>query len=287
MGIAIKASKLALVGTAAWLVAAGASAQTDPEGGDVGASAGGSVSAGAQFGGTAPAALPPTTEPAAEPVLEDTTTTGSSDHDAVVERLGVGFFGVQTLPLFNPAMPADPDQDQNLSAPTIGARYWLSPDLGIEAALGLAIGGADFEPPAGPNVSSSSFGFALHGGVPIALAHSGHFVFEVIPVLNFGISSGSIETTMGMTTTTVDLSGLLIELGGKVGAEIHFGFIDLPDLSLQGTLGLTIRHESRSMEQPAGMGTATTDRSSTLVSTGVDGEPWDIFTGNIAAIYYL
>jgi hypothetical protein len=285
MGIAIKASKLVLVGTAAWLVTAGASAQTDPEGGDVGAgaAAGGSVSAGGQFGSTAPTP-PPTTEPAADPVVEDTGTTGGDDHEAVVERLGVGFFGVQTLPLLDPGMVLD---NQDLSAPTIGARYWLNTDLAIEAALGLAIGGGDFEPAGGPNVSSSSFGLALHGGVPIALAHSGHFVFEVIPVINFGIASGSIETTAGMTTATTDLSGLLIELGAKVGAEIHFGFIDLPDLALVGSLGLTVRHESRSIEVPAGMGTATTDRSATLVSTGVDGEPWDIFTGNIAAIYYL
>ena len=287
MGIALKATKLAVVGTAAWLLAAGASAQTDPEGGDVGAggSASGSISAGGQFGGTAPTP-PPTTEPvASDPVVEDTSTNpAGSDHEAVEGRLGVGFFGVMTLPLPDPGMPAN---DQDLSAPTIGARYWLSTDLGIEAALGLAIGGSDFEPPGGPNVSSSSFGLALHGGVPIALAYSNHFVFEVVPVLNFGIASGSIETTAGMTSTTIDLSGMLIEIGAKVGAEIHFGFIDLPDLSLQGTVGLTLRHESRSVEAPAGMGTATTDRSETLVSTGVDGEPWDIFTGNIAAIYYL
>jgi hypothetical protein len=283
MGIASKASKLALVGTAAWLFAAGASAQADPEGGDVGASASGSgsISAGGQFGGTAPTP-PPTTEPAAEPIEEDLTP-GESDHSAVVGRLGVGFFGVQTLPLLDPAaLPMINNQD--LSAPTIGARYWLSESLGIEAALGLAIGSGDFEPPAGGTTSTSSFGFALHGGVPLALAHSGHFVFEVVPVLNFGIASGSIEVPAGMGTATTDVSGLLFEVGCKVGAEIHFGFIDLPDLSLQGTLGLTIRHESRSIEP---MGGGATDISQTTVSTGVDGEPWDVFTGNIAAIYYL
>jgi hypothetical protein len=282
MGIASKASKLALVGTAAWLFAAGASAQTDPEGGDIGAGAAGSgsISAGGQFGGTAPTP-PPTTEPAAEPIEEDVGT-GDSDHSAVVGRLGVGFFGVMTLPLLDPSAMAVTNQD--LSAPTIGARYWLSESLGIEAALGLAIGSGSFEPPAGGTTSTSSFGFALHGGVPIVLAHSGHFVFEVVPVLNFGIASGSIEVPVGMMTNTTDVSGMLVEVGAKVGAEIHFGFIDLPDLSLQGTVGLTIRHESRSIEPMAG---GATDTSQTTVSTGVDGEPWDIFTGNIAAIYYL
>jgi hypothetical protein len=157
----------------------------------------------------------------------------------------------------------------------------MSDLLGIEAALGLhyrsTSGAAD----------THAFGLGIHGGVPLALAHTGNFVFEVVPQLNIGFATGSFDPAGPAAKT--DLSGFLIEVGAKAGAEIHFGFIDLPQLALQGTLGLMIRHESRSADVPAGGGgaTNTVDASSTDISTGVDGPPWAIFTGALTAIYYF
>jgi hypothetical protein len=285
MGIAYKATKLVFVGTAAWLLAAaGAAAQTDPEGGDV--SANGSLSAGTSLNAQ-PSAAPVTAEPTPPPVTsEDTSATapGASDHEAVEGRLGIGFFGVETLPILNDTAADFTATQNNLLAPTIGARYWLNTDLAIEAALGLAITSDSVEPPGGMDVSTSGFGLALHGGVPIALAYSGHFVLEVEPLLNFGIASGSQETTLPMGTATVDTSGLLFEIGARIGGEIHFGFMDLPDLALVGSVGLTIRSESGSFEPMGGM---STDHSTLTISTVRGDDPWEIFSGNIAAIYYL
>jgi hypothetical protein len=206
-----------------------------------------------------------------------------SDHAAVVGHFGVGFFGVQTVPVMGcdtGAVLCAAVGDATVSAPTIGARYWLSEGLGIEAALGLNVTSSE----AGA-LQTSAFGFALHGGVPLALAHSGHFVFQVVPQINFGIASGSYE----VPGTTSDVSGLLIEAGAKAGAEIHFGFIDIPQLSLQGTVGLMVRHESRSADTTAGTPavTATVEQSQTLFGTTVDDEPWDIFIGSITAVYYF
>jgi hypothetical protein len=275
-----------LVGTAAALLwVSGAQAQANPESGDVAppATASGSAS------GTASATTswPSPTATADSNVDSDgsgdaidtgvDTDPGESDHSAVVSHLGIGFFGVRALPL--PVNPANLDEG-SLSAPTIGVRYWLDDFLGIEAALGLNVTSQD----TGPMAEFSAFGFALHGGVPLALAHSGHFVFEIVPMINFGIASGSFESTMGMTTTSEDISGLLIELGAQAGAEIHFGFIDLPSLSLQGTVGLMVRHENRSWTPMGGMEASA---GSTVIATTVGDEPWDIFVGSITAIYYL
>ncbi|HMI93539.1 MAG TPA: hypothetical protein VK509_19335 [Polyangiales bacterium] len=262
----------------------GAQAQAaNPEGGDVapppGAGASGTASASASW--PSPTATATSNVDAdGEGDAVDTgvdTDPGESDHSAVVSHLGVGFFGVQTLPL--PTNPAELDEG-GLSAPTIGVRYWMDDFLGIEAALGLNVTSQD----TGPMSEFSAFGFALHGGVPLALAHSGHFVFEIVPLINFGIASGSFETTAGGMTATQDISGLLLEVGARVGAEIHFGFIDLPSLSLQGTVGLSVRHENRSTTPPGGMEASA---GSTVLATSVGDEPWDIFTGGITAIYYL
>ena len=84
------------------------------------------------------------------------------------------------------------------------------------------------------------------------------------------------------------MSGFLIELGGKVGAEIHFGFIDLPQLALQGTLGLMIRHESRSADVPAGGGgTMSVDASVTDIATVVDGAPLAHIHRRLDGDYYF
>jgi hypothetical protein len=273
-----------LLGTAAallWVEAA--QAQANPEGGDVAPPA-------AEASGSASGTASATTSWPSPSASTEASSDGSggvetgvsedpsgSDHDAVVSHLGVGFFGVMTLPI---PTTDDPD-DGTLSAPTIGVRYWLDDFLGIEAALGLNITSQDLD----LMTEASAFGFALHGGVPLALAASGHFVFEIVPFLNFGIASGSVEVTPpgGMATST-DFSGLLIEVGGRVGAEIHFGFIDLPSLSLQGSVGLSVRHEGRTVTPPGGMDASI---GSTIVSTGVQNSPWDFFTSNITAIYYL
>jgi hypothetical protein len=276
-----------LAGTAAALLwVSGAQAQAaNPETGDVapppaGVSASGSASATTSW---------PSPTASADSNLDsdgdgsaiDTgvdTDPGSSDHAAVVSHLGIGFFGVQSLPL--PTNPAELDEG-TLSAPTIGVRYWLDDFLGIEAALGLNVTSQD----TGPTSEFSAFGFALHGGVPLALAHSGHFTFEIVPMLNFGIASGSYEDTpVGGMTASQDISGLLIEVGAAAGAEIHFGFMDLPSLSLQGTVGLMVRHQNRSYTPPGGMESSA---GSTVFATTVGDNPWDLFNGTITAIYYL
>jgi hypothetical protein len=284
----LKRSMVFVLVLLAWTRAA--QAQANPEAGDVGASGG------AHFGGTieggsstttstttTTSTAPSSTVSGDTPAANVTAATPGDVHSMVVGHFGVGFFGVMELPIMGCGdgfPPCALDGGANLPAPTIGARYWLSDLLGIEAGLGLhyrsTSAGAD----------TSAFGLGLHGGVPLALAHSGNFVFEVVPQLNIGFATGSFDPP-GMGAKT-DVSGFLLELGAKVGAEIHFGFIDLPQLALQGTLGLMIRHESRSADVPAGGGgTMSVDASATDISTGVDGAPWAIFTGALTAIYYF
>jgi hypothetical protein len=201
-----------------------------------------------------------------------------SDHDLFVGRFGIGFFGVLSVPIMGCGTGAAcaTDTAGSVPAPTIGARWWWKEDMGIEAALGLYFASEGY-----PLADVSEFGLALHGGLPLALLDSGHFVFQVVPQLNLGFASGSHEST-GPAGVNTDTSGFLFELGARAGAEIHFGFIDIPQLSLQGTVGLMIRHESRSAEA----GGVEVNTNSTSFATGVDGAPWAIFTGALTAIYY-
>jgi hypothetical protein len=213
------------------------------------------------------------------PFVTNVAVTGT-DHAAVIGHLGVGTFGLLSLPYATSTMP---DGRGSLDAPTIGARYWLDERMAIEAGLGIGFRSGGVTQKNG-NTSletndPSLFGLALHGALPIVFATSQHFAFELIPELNFGFVSGSQD--LGMDK--VDISGVMLQIGARIGAEIQFGFIDIPQLALQGTVGLHMTYEGRS----ASVGNTETTISAFSFGTTLQNTPWDIFRANVAAIYYF
>ncbi len=293
----------------------------NPELGETGGSVGGGAHAGGAVKGTwqpptgtqneaangavTPAAAP---EPASNAGVGGTTgptpemaPTGTTDHAAVVHRWGVGFFGVLGVPAMGCNAAGGPvgtcpagglDLNGTVSAPTIGVRYWLEDGLGIELALGLGVHSAGSTTTvtgstASPETNAPSmFALALHGGVPLVFAQSKHFAFEVVPELNFGVASGSWTSP---ANAKINLSGLLFQVGGRIGTEIQFGFMDLPQLALQASVGLMLSVENRGASASNAPAAGTTDVSSSAFNFGttVNGAPWDIFKGNVAAIYYF
>jgi len=211
--------------------------------------------------------------------FDRTVATSGNDHASVVGHFGVGVFGVMSLPVASSLM----DTNGSLSAPMIGARYWLSERMGIEGGLGLGFltGGSTTET---NNVSvevndPTLFGLGLHAGLPLVFASGAHYAFQLVPELNFGFVTGGQD----LPANDIDLSGLLLELGARVGAEIQFGFIGIPQLALQATVGVHLRYEGR------GASNDMTDISIHRFGFGttVQGKPWDIFVSNISAIYYF
>jgi hypothetical protein len=271
-----------------WLFAGNASAQNNPELGDVG----GQVQVQPQpapvtqgtWGPATPGAPPPPAPADAPPVNRFEGT----DHGSVVGHFGAGFFGIVSVPVAGIGAMNGPnfDEDQVVLAPTIGVRWWMLDWLGIEAALGIGIqsGTTSFDNgmASGQTNDPSLVAFAIHGGLPLVITASKHFAFEVVPELNFGFATGGRDDESA-TNADVDLSGYVFELGGRAGAEIQFGFIDIPQLALQASLGLHLRVENR------GHSIGSTDTSNTHVrfGTSVIGDPWDIFQGNLTAIYYF
>jgi hypothetical protein len=255
-----------------------------------------------ELGDVAPAK--PATGPRTEVVTTTHTTTererrvtptrdvavSGTDHAFTVGRFGIGAFGVLELPTMGGTGAAgglNLDANATLSAPSIGVRYWLDERLGIEAAIGIGWqGGSTRVEVSGPGGVTNTlndvslFGLALHGGLPIVFASAQHIAFLVIPELNLGFVSGSWDD-QGPNNRDTDLSGFLLEVGARAGAEIEFGFIGIPQLALQGTVGLHLRYEGRS----ASVGNTETSRHTLTFRTSVDGE--DFLTANLAAIYYF
>jgi hypothetical protein len=222
----------------------------------------GAAPAPAQTGMTLPGATP---DPAAD----------AADHASVVRHFGIGYMGRRSIGIDFTAAGAPVTVD----APVIGIRYWLDPMIGIDAGLGLLFSGGSAKV---ANVSTDTQGFTvfmLHGGVPLALAGSKHFSFQIVPELNLGFASSKRGGTGD------DLSGVHFDIGARAGTEIQFGFIGIPELSLQAGVGLALSYDRIKDSAPAPAGPVVL--SHTELGTSVGDNPWNIFTGNIAALYYF
>jgi hypothetical protein len=212
----------------------------------------------------------------------DATAAGGRDHDLVVGHFGVGYMGRRSIGLIDAGGALT-----TVDAPVVGMRYWLDPMLGIDAGLGMLLStGSTKTDPGGVSTDRQGFTvFILHGGVPLALAGSKHFSFQIVPELNVGIASSSLVGA-GPMGSNVDLSGFHLDVGARAGTEIQFGFIGIPELSLQAGIGLALNYDrvkataKTNPEQSIAV-------SQTAFGTSVGDNPWNIFTGNIAALYYF
>jgi hypothetical protein len=240
-------------------------------------------------GGTATATTTATTPAApAAPAAAAKAEEGAADHDRFVGRFGVGYFGLRQLPLAGGA-PGGLTKG-TVDTPVIGGRYWLQRNLGIDAGLGFALVSGSTEVVNANNSQSvdkpSQLGFAFHLGVPIAFAHGKHYTFELIPETDIGFTSGTIKAAPGSPAGTPDtnLSGFLFDIGARVGAEIHFGFIGVPELALEGGIGLYFRRLSYKVKQdPNSQSDGTTTFGTAVPLTN----PWGLFLNQVNAIYYF
>jgi hypothetical protein len=230
-------------------------------------------SAAARAQGAAAGAPPATSPPASAsspppPTLKTDPPPGAgdTDHEGVVSHIGVTLFPTQAIPL--PGLPGVP---AGVDAPVIGVRYWMMANLGIDAGLGLG-----WRTGSAP----SPFAMAFHVGVPIALASSKHFTFLVLPEANLGFAHENQPVPAGPNNTA---DGFIFDIGGRVGAEIQFGFIGIPQLALQGSVGLLITHT----DQNTRIAGAPASANTTSLTTTVGSTPWAIFTNAIEATYYL
>ena len=154
--------------------------------------------------------------------------------------------------------------------------------LGVDVGLGFSGSSLSELDQADTRTDSPQpFTFILHAGLPLALADSDHFVFELVPEANFGLSGNTIDGTAGADDQVY--RGTHFDLGLRAGGEVHFGFVGIPQLALQAGVGVGFQYDAVSYED--GGGTAEAERLAIGTSAGSD--PWQIFTSGISALYYL
>ena len=230
-----------------------------------------------------------TVEPAgARKVEEDDPT---SDHEKVVGHFGVGYLGLTNIPIATGGTAGV--GRGNAAAPIVGVRYWLSEKFGLDLGLGLGITGGSSENVNGNTTTSTDqagvFAMAFHGGVPLVLAHQKHYKFLIIPELNVGFATQTETPPNPVPNGPGDISrtGFHLDVGGRIGSEVHFGFIGVPQLALQATVGLRFARDAWKVKQDVGNTTNSSSVGQNAIGTTVQGDPWAIFVNNISAIYYL
>jgi hypothetical protein len=253
---------------------------------------------------TAPAAGKPATTTATVTTTTETSAAkkedGPTDHEKVIGKIGVMYFGFNQQPIAGGAgAPTAGISRTTVSTPVIGARYWLKERLGIDAGLGFNVtrSSTTVQPPTGPETTTDNptvLSFALHGGLPLAFAYGKHYKFLLVPEVNFGYATrtDTVQNPPAGAAVPPDIhrSGVRFDVGARIGSEIQFGFIGIPELALQASVGLNFHHEIWSVSQDAGptvAGASSVSQNATGFGTNVQSDPWALFVNNISAIYYL
>lgn len=254
--------------------------------------------------------------------------TGNTDHDRFVGSFAIGYLGASLVPVANLNVGSLGDvagpaagltaEAATAYAPVIGVRYWFNETIGLDAGFGLrTFSGSverdvvdtttqpDPQPWSMETDDVSQTAFLLHVGVPIALKAERHYVFELIPEANLGFASGTYTFPTNVPPSQanqprgsredVDLSGMRFDIGVRAGAEVHFGFIGIPNLALQAGVGMYLTLERFKAEGAAttlpdgtpGFPSTSYKHSSTTFTTSVFNDPWAIFTNNVSALYYF
>ncbi|MFW5739376.1 MAG: hypothetical protein ACOC1F_03310 [Myxococcota bacterium] len=261
--------------------------------------------------------------------LPSATATGDTDHDRFVGSFGVGSLGFRRIPIaVNPVVTESGgviqmDADSAVvDAPVVGVRYWFDQSMGVDFGLGIrrTSGTATWtmhERQADPNAQPNEFtfeqddvsqtGILIHAGLPIALNTGEHYVFELVPEANIGFSTGTVTfqqpvppsvDTPPVNRDDIKISGFRLDIGARVGSEVHFGFIGIPNLALQASVGLFYSMQkikadggARPPTDPSAPADAqpktTYEESSSDISTTVHDSPWGIFQNTVSALYYF
>jgi len=198
----------------------------------------------AEESGTAPplvGPLPAAPAPAA-PGVTPAAASSPSDHDLVVGHLGIDARRIAAAPyplalrpagcpsVSLPSTPAaTPPPPCTVELGAVGLRYWKTRNLAWNAALALAVGSGR----QGATRLDTYFGAGPIVGVTLLLGNWRHLAVGATPEASF------IYFRPGGGGAATKLYTFRAQLEG----ELHFGFIDVPALSIGITTGLAFQYE--------------------------------------------
>lgn len=214
-----------------------------------------------------------------------------SDHTMMVRRFGVSWFGVSSIPIATGAPAGSGDEPiaaagapTSVSTPAIGVRYWLTERIGLDFGGGFSLSSGEVRTVTSGNDKATVFSLLAHAGMPVSITSGRHISLQLIPEMNLGFAMSSVEPTQGVDPPpNANLSGVRFDVGARVGGEVHFGFMDIPELSIEGSVGAFLTYQATKIT----VGEAYASQTNLLLTTASYQNPWDIFTSYVRARYYF
>jgi hypothetical protein len=181
-------------------------------------------------------AAAPAPPPAVGPVPTADASPPASDHDAVVRHLGIEARHVDPGPLpltLRPGFgcPAAATAACNVTMGALAVRYWATRNLAWNGGLALAAGGGR----EGMVALDTHFGIGPLLGLTLLLGNWRHLAVGASPEIGIiWFRPGD-----GVTRNTT-----IVNLRAALEAELHFGFVGVPALSVGLLAGLNLQYES-------------------------------------------
>jgi hypothetical protein len=186
--------------------------------------------------------------------------------------------------------PNDSMNIRQILIPTLGVRKWFSKRRGFEAGVGLSLSAGGTSAELGTATATvdkeSIFAISVHAGVPIMILDTRHMAFLLVPEATLSLATSNISAEFEENAPPdAKMRGGALDAGLRAGAELHFGFMGLPRLTLQAGVALYVTAQWASATVA---NHSLTDRS-VSIGFGSAGNPWDIFSGvaNLSARYYF
>lgn len=232
---------------------------------------------------------------------------GDSDHDGHAGNLGLGFMGARFVPTATggptPTVVLTDDGDaivtieeDEVTVPIFGARYWINRRFGVDLGFGFNVAGGSVsrqipnpDPALAHSVefsTPSTTAIVGHLSLPVSVYSIGHLNVLLLPEMDIGYSTSTVENFELSTTgewLDLRLGGFSFGAGARVGAEVSWGFIELPQVSLQVSWGVRIEHRRSTGK----IGDAEMVIERTQFGTSWYDDPWALFAGNIGVYYYF
>lgn len=211
-----------------------------------------------------------------------------TDHDDVRLRIGAGYFGRFDVPLGR-------EGEAVAGAQMVGVRVWFRRSVGLDVAAG-------FHVRLGSKDSPSALSIAGRVSLPVALAITRHATFFLAPTIGYGqggeTSPGGrqLSPITGLEWEPPDTRrrGLRATVGGRLGAELHLGFIGVSRLSLTASVGLdfdlrrgtTSAPPSPTSRNPQPQAESST-RTAFVARTTFSEDALSAALGNVAVVAYF